>query len=122
MDTFRRYRFRVATNLDPDARFLLANERTLLAWVRTSLALQAGGVGVLNFASSMTFNRVIGLALILAGAAAASSGYYRYRAADQAIRHGDLPAHGFAPQGLAISVAVLAVLLLGVAVGHELKI
>lgn len=112
----------MATNLDPDARFLLANERTLLAWVRTSLALQAGGVGVLNFASSMTFNRVIGLALILAGAAAGSSGYYRYRAADQAIRHGDLPPHGFAPQGLAISVAVLAVLLLGVAIGHELKI
>ena len=34
---------------DPDARFLLANERTLLAYVRTALTLQAGGIGVLQF-------------------------------------------------------------------------
>ena len=27
--------------LDPDVRFLLANERTLLAWVRTALAVLA---------------------------------------------------------------------------------
>lgn len=32
---------------DPDPRFSLANERTLLAWIRTSLALAAGGLAVL---------------------------------------------------------------------------
>jgi putative membrane protein len=32
---------------DPDYRFSLANERTFLAWVRTSLALVAGGVAVI---------------------------------------------------------------------------
>lgn len=31
---------------EPDPRFSLANERTFLAWVRTSLALFAGGVGL----------------------------------------------------------------------------
>jgi putative membrane protein len=30
----------------PDHRFSLANERTFLAWVRTSLALLAGGVAL----------------------------------------------------------------------------
>ncbi|WP_406031129.1 DUF202 domain-containing protein [Nocardioides sp. NBC_00163] len=30
----------------PDYRFLLANERTLLAWIRTSLAMSAAGAGV----------------------------------------------------------------------------
>ena len=31
---------------EPDPRFSLANERTFLAWVRTALALLAGGVGL----------------------------------------------------------------------------
>lgn len=31
---------------EPDARFTLANERTFLAWIRTSLALIAGGVAL----------------------------------------------------------------------------
>ena len=31
---------------EPDPRFTLANERTILAWIRTSLALLAGGIAV----------------------------------------------------------------------------
>ena len=31
---------------EPDPRFSLANERTLLAWIRTSLALAAGGLAL----------------------------------------------------------------------------
>ncbi|MGF3056025.1 YidH family protein [Microbacterium sp. YY-01] len=31
---------------EPDPRFSLANERTFLAWIRTSLALVAGGVAL----------------------------------------------------------------------------
>ncbi|MGO1508935.1 MAG: YidH family protein [Microbacterium sp.] len=31
---------------EPDARFTLANERTFLAWIRTSLALIAAGVAL----------------------------------------------------------------------------
>jgi putative membrane protein len=33
---------------DPDYRFTFANERTFLAWVRTSLALVAAGVAVIE--------------------------------------------------------------------------
>lgn len=34
---------------EPDARFSLANERTYLAWIRTSLALMAAGVALQAF-------------------------------------------------------------------------
>ncbi|BBY74616.1 hypothetical protein MPRF_15150 [Mycolicibacterium parafortuitum] len=34
---------------DPDYRFTLANERTFLAWIRTALALIAGGIAVVQF-------------------------------------------------------------------------
>ena len=42
-----RFPARVFGNGDePDPRFTLANERTFLAWVRTSLALIAGGIAL----------------------------------------------------------------------------
>lgn len=41
-----------ADRLDVDARFLLADERTLLAWVRAALTLLAAGFAVQELASS----------------------------------------------------------------------
>lgn len=35
---------------EPDPRFSLANERTFLAWIRTSLGLTAGAVAMEAFA------------------------------------------------------------------------
>ena len=34
---------------EPDARFTLANERTFLAWIRTGMALIAGGIAIEGF-------------------------------------------------------------------------
>ena len=110
----------VSTNLDPDARFLLANERTVLAWLRTSIALQAGGVGVLRFGSSLDLNELIGALLILLGAFAGAAGFLRYRAADRAIRRGALPPRGVAPEVLALAVALIGLVLLAVTLGHEM--
>ncbi len=43
----RRFPGRVfRTGTDPDPRFSMANERTYLAWIRTALALLAGGVAL----------------------------------------------------------------------------
>jgi uncharacterized membrane protein YidH (DUF202 family) len=59
---------------EPDPRFTLANERTFLAWIRTALALTAGGVALealtvpllpgLRLAASLLL-LVLGLAAVL---------------------------------------------------------
>jgi len=113
-------RLTAETNVDPDARFLLANERTLLAWIRTSVTLQAGGVGVLHFATDLDLNVVVGLALLLVGALSGLAGYGRYRAADRAIRRGELPPASLAPEAIALAVVVLAALLLAVGISSQL--
>lgn len=46
----RRFPMRVyGRGTEPDARFSLANERTYLAWIRTSVALLAAGVALQVF-------------------------------------------------------------------------
>jgi len=92
--------------LDVDARFLLANERTLLAWVRTALTLLAAGFAVQQLAESSTG---LALGLLGTGAAAVVAGGLRYRAADAALRAGRLPAGGRAPYLLVAAVLGLAV-------------
>lgn len=88
---------RKATDVDPDVRFLLANERTLLAWVRTSLAVLAGGVALTQLGDNSTSRTVIGISAILLGGFMASVGYIRFKAADKAIRRGELPPTGTEP-------------------------
>ncbi|MFP5365488.1 MAG: YidH family protein [Actinomycetes bacterium] len=51
---------------EPDPRFTLANERTFLAWIRTSLALLAGGIAIEAFTSDLFLEPVRkGLAVVL---------------------------------------------------------
>lgn len=73
----------------PDYRFSLANERTYLAWIRTSLAFLAGGVALdqlsLNSPSS-TLWAVLALFLCLASALLAIYGYKRWRSNEEAMR------------------------------------
>jgi putative membrane protein len=102
---------------EADVRFLLANERTLLAWLRTGLALQGGGLVILQLATTLEAREVIGVLLIAVGATCHYVGWRRYRAADAAIREDRLPARGLAPDLLvlvliAISVAVAVALAL----------
>ncbi len=97
-------------DLDVDARFLLANERTLLAWVRTALTLLAAGVGTLQLVEE-PWRAGPGLGLLVLGAATAVAGLARHRRADQALRQGRLPATGSAPALVAGAVAAVAVAL-----------
>jgi putative membrane protein len=96
---------------DSDARFLLANERTLLAYVRTALTLQAGGIGVLQFVTRIGGRGVIGLGLLALGAATGLVGFRRYRQADEALRRGELPPGGIAPQLVTLGVVALGTVL-----------
>jgi putative membrane protein len=73
----------------------LANERTFLAWIRTSIALMGFGFVVVKFSlfvkqfslvmaghqvvPSTGFSAVVGLCLVAVGAGAALVGYLRYK-------------------------------------------
>ena len=74
---------------DPDPRFTLANERTFLAWTRTSLSFIAAGLAVTqllpDFATE-TQRRLLGLPLIFLGAIIAVTSYLRWRASERAMR------------------------------------
>lgn len=77
--------------LDVDVRFLLANERTLLAWIRTGLAIIAGGVAVSYVSTHSMLGMITGIGTIVFGGLLCLVGYSRYRSADKAIRKGELP-------------------------------
>ena len=95
---------------EPDYRFSLANERTFLAWIRTALALLAGGVLLEQFVTRIeprlaVVTLAVGLALLAAVLCGAA--YVRWKANEIAMRHArPLPASLTIPL---ISVAALTV-------------
>jgi putative membrane protein len=91
-----------------DTRFLLANERTLLAWVRTALALLAAGGGVYEF-TDVSGRRVLAVCIAAIGIAAAAAGAARYAATARAIRAGEPMTMSRAPELLALAVAALGI-------------
>ncbi|CAM05545.1 putative membrane protein [Saccharopolyspora erythraea NRRL 2338] len=88
---------------EPDPRFTLANERTFLAWIRTSLALMAAGVGVeaLNAVTHETgspLRTVLAVLLLLGGVVCSATAFGRWVATERAMRAGEaLPAPKLAP-------------------------
>ncbi|MFD2091758.1 YidH family protein [Blastococcus deserti] len=106
----------------PDYRFTLANERTLLAWLRTGLALVAGGVAVATYAPDLGVrwgSAVVALGLVLTGLGTALAGYRRWRANEMAIAADrPLPASWLMPTVAAAvaAVVVVVVVLVGVEV------
>ena len=103
--------------LDPDVRFLLANERTLLAWVRTGLTLQAGGIALTQIHRTAS-GAAIGIIVLLLGAFVAILGYNRFKAADKAIRAHRLPKMGRAPLFQVAAVVIIGLLLAAVQIVH----
>ncbi|GAA0801570.1 YidH family protein [Spirilliplanes yamanashiensis] len=100
----------------PDYRFSLANERTFLAWIRTGLALVAGGLACAQFLPPLPvahLREVIAAALLLLGAVVALRAVDHWARSERAMRlKRDLPASVF-PAVLAVGVALGA---LGLAV------
>jgi putative membrane protein len=105
----------------PDYRFTLANERTLLAWLRTALALVAGGVAVATYAPDLGIpggSGAVALGLVLIGLGTAVGGHRRWRANEEAIREDRPLPRSSAPSVLAVAVAVVVVVV-GVLVAVE---
>lgn len=100
------------SDLDVDIRFLLASERTLLAWIRTGLTLIAGGVALAFLAVESRYGTIAGLGAIGFGGVLGLIGYKRYRAANQAIRRGELPPAGIGGLIALVGVAIFAAILL----------
>jgi putative membrane protein len=97
---------------DPDPRFTFANERTFLAWNRTSLALIGGGLAagqLLDF-RTRSVQLLVSLVPIVLGGMLAVASYRRWEANERAMRLGEpLPAQP--PRWLAIALAGLAVIM-----------
>ena len=105
----------------PDYRFTLANERTLLAWLRTALALVAGGVAVATYAPDLGTpggSSAVALGLVLIGLGTAIGGYRRWRANEESIRD-DRPLPRNAALGMLAGAVVLVVVVVGVLVVIE---
>ena len=98
----------------PDYRFSLANERTFLAWIRTALALIAGGLACAQFLPELPIahlREAVAVALLLLGGTVALRAVDHWARTERAMRLGaDLPASRF-PAVLAILVAAGALLL-----------
>lgn len=73
---------------EPDARFTLANERTFLAWIRTALALIAGGVAleVLGLDLHAGLRLASSLLLIATGLVTPALAWISWAATERALR------------------------------------
>ncbi|MBF5029462.1 MULTISPECIES: DUF202 domain-containing protein [unclassified Micromonospora] len=98
----------------PDYRFSLANERTFLAWLRTGLALVAGGLAAAQFLPPLRLAHLregLAVALLLLGATVSIRAVDHWARTERAMRlNEELPASRF-PAVLALVVAVGALLL-----------
>lgn len=100
---------------EPDARFTLANERTFLAWIRTALALLAGGVALeaLGLGLHPGLRLTASLLLIVAGIATPVQAWSGWMRTERALRENrPLPVALLAlPLGIVVIVAGLLVFL-----------
>ncbi|RSZ63919.1 DUF202 domain-containing protein [Corynebacterium hylobatis] len=103
---------------EPDPRFTLANERTFLAWTRTSLAFLAGGIALAAFPleqisdeiRTLTAIFVVVIGLLISGGAA-----MRWLRVERAMRHGrPLPIPAIVPllSFAAVCACVLTIVML----------
>ncbi len=101
---------------EPDYRFSLANERTFLAWIRTALALLAGGVLLDQFSTKLSPHIVVlilAIVLSLLAALLCLMAYVRWRANEIAMRHARrLPGTMAMPLLAATTLAIAAVIAL----------
>jgi putative membrane protein len=94
-----------------DYRMSFAAERTYLAYLRTALALLAGGVAVVGafpHAGHADVRRVMGVVLVVSGLLTAVGARSRWKQLEMVMRRG-----GPLPRSLVGDVAVVAVVLAG---------
>lgn len=105
---------------EPDPRFTLANERTFLAWIRTSLGLMAGAVAMEAFAGDEIpeiIRTPLACVLLVMAALLATVSFRRWIRIEASMRHNrPLPV----PQAsilLVLGIATGAILLVAAILG-----
>jgi putative membrane protein len=96
---------------EPDYRLTLANERTFLAWIRTSLALLAGGIAlneVTGLFSSEATRSALAVAAVALSLVLAVSSFVRWRQVQAAMRRNQPLPHPWAVPLLATGMAAVA--------------
>ncbi len=74
---------------EPDPRFTLANERTFLAWIRTGMALIAGGIAIEGFLAQTLvtpIRTVFVILLLVLGMAVSVGAGLRWLRVERAMR------------------------------------
>jgi putative membrane protein len=98
---------------EPDVRFTYANERTFLAWSRTSLALVVTGIAATQLLPKLDIQgerRLIGIPLIVLGAVLEIVAYRHWYENERAMRLREpLPASRMTLV-LAIGIAIVAII------------
>lgn len=100
---------------EPDYRFTFANERTFLAWIRTSLALLAASVvlDVVDLDVSDHVRRLLAGLVAALGLLSSVVAWTRWATAERAIRRRlGLPSFGFAALLTTGLIAVTLILLM----------
>jgi putative membrane protein len=104
---------------EPDPRFTLANERTFLAWIRTSLALLAGGVAVEAFMADLfapELRKTVAVLLLVLALLIGGGSFFRWLNVERSMRRKDpLPLPWIAPVlaiGGGLVAAIMAVFVL----------
>ena len=105
--------------IEPDYRFTLANERTFLAWQRTSLGLLAAAVALVQLVPELAIpgaRRALGVLLAALAILTSAMGLLRWQQADRAMRRGlPLPRQP-TPAYLGLGLIVVGVIALGLVI------
>ena len=100
---------------EPDARFSLANERTFLAWIRTSLALIAAGVALeaLQLPIEPALRLASAFLFLVLGIVAPAHAWFSWIRTERALRESKpLPGPGFS--GILAAGVIVGGLLIGI--------
>ena len=98
-----------------DYRFSLANERTFLAWIRTALALIAGGLAIVQLLDEVepaALRRALGIPLVLLGGLLSALSFFRWQRNERAMHADDALPRSVVPLLLAVGATIGGVLAL----------
>ncbi len=94
---------------DPDYRFTMANERTFLAWIRTALALAAGGLAAVTILDDFPGEQGLGIGLLALSFFTSATAYRRWALNEHAMRLNEPLPPSRLPMLMAVGVAFVAI-------------